>query len=91
MTDVTLGIRYDEDAEEVQVYAVSEGEEEILGTSGQDYFKSWVESYNEKHPEVKVVIQEVRPAEVQAEPIAAGPTALATPDAEPVLDKPAEV
>lgn len=87
MTEVSVGLRYDEEAEEVQVYAVSDGEEEILGTSGQDYFKSWVETYNEKHPEVKVVVEEVRPAEVQAEPIAAGPTALV----DPAVDKPAEV
>jgi hypothetical protein len=91
MPEVSIGLRYDEDAEEVQVYAVSEEEEEILGSSGKDYFKSWVETYNEKHPEVKVVVEEVKPAEVIT-PVAAGPAAVETPPVEtvvqPVVDKP---
>lgn len=89
MPEVSIGLRYDEETEEVQVYAVSDGEEEVLGTSGQDYFKSWVETYNEKHPEVKVVIEEVKPAEPVV--LATEPVAPIEPVVEPVVDKPAEV
>ena len=87
MSDVTIELRYNEEAEELVVYAVSEDEEEAMITVGSEAVKGIVESYNAKHPEVKVVIEEVRPAEVQAEPIAAGPTALV----DPAVDKPAEV
>ena len=87
--EVTIELRYNDDTEELAVVAVDGENEEVLLKTPSEGVKSIVESYNAKHPEVKVVIEEVRPAEVQAAPIVAGPAAVET--TEPVVvDKPAE-
>lgn len=90
--EVTLELRYSEETEELAVVASGDGKEEILLTTGPEGVKSIVESYNAKHPEVKVVVEEVRPAEVVT-PVAAGPAAVETPPVEevvqPVVDTPA--
>jgi hypothetical protein len=97
--EVTLELRYSDESEELNVVAIGDGEEEVLLITGPEGVKSIVESYNAKHPEVKVVVEEVKPAEVVT-PVAAGPAAVETPPVEvnnevspvvqPVVDKPAE-
>jgi hypothetical protein len=90
---VTLELRYNDESEELFVVASKGEEEEVWLTTPPEGVKQIVESYNAKHPEVKVIVEEVKPAEVVT-PVAAGPAAVETPPVEPVVqpvvDKPAE-
>lgn len=85
--EVKIALRFNPEIEEVELVVNNE----VAGSSGAEEFKSWVEHYNEKHPEVKVVVEEVKPVEQVVAPIAAGPAAIEPPVetvVAPVVDTP---
>lgn len=59
MAEVKVGLRYNNDHDEVELTV----DGEVALTSGKDVFESWVHAYNEKH---KTVEEPVEPKVVDA-------------------------
>jgi hypothetical protein len=80
--EINIVLRFNAESEEVELVVG----DEVAGSSGKDEFKSWVEHYNEKHPEVKVIQEVVQPAPVVEEKVVVEPEVPA-----PTPEKPEEV
>jgi desulfoferrodoxin (superoxide reductase-like protein) len=75
MTDVNISLHYNEEAQEVELKVG----DEVVGSSGKDYFEHWAKLWADKNGYVKA-----------AEVVALEPVPAPQPEPVPEVDTPAE-